>query len=111
MHTTLHSESSFDAPFEQNRSVGYSTLSQSWWLIGVFFLAQIPASFPMLGLKAAADAFNLPVINTIGQTLAYVISLAITIWYGLRKRGSRILSFAPAPVVAYLVVGIDRTDK
>lgn len=100
MNTTLPPQSSLTDSFQQNRSAGYPTITQSWWLIGVFFLAQIPASFPMLGLKAAADSFNLPVLNTIGQTLAYVVSLVITIWYALRKRGSRSLSFAAAPVAA-----------
>ena len=106
MNTTLPPESSLADPFQQNRTAGYPTISQSWWLIGVFFLAQIPASLPMLGLKAATDNFNLPVLNTIGQTLAYVVSLVITIWYAMRKRGSRALSFAIVPARAYPIAAV-----
>lgn len=106
MNTALSSESSPVEYGRQTRFAGYPTISQSWWLIGVFFLAQIPAAFPMLGLKAAADSFNLPILNTIGQTLAYVVSLVITIWYAMRKRGRRVLSFAVAPTMAYPVAAV-----
>ncbi|AUD02353.1 hypothetical protein CWM47_11270 [Spirosoma pollinicola] len=84
----------------------YPTLSQIWALLGVFFLSQLPAALPMVGFKAVAESYGLPFLDTIGQTLAYTISLVITIWYAFRKRGSRNLSFASVPVAAYLVAAV-----
>ncbi|UHG91202.1 CPBP family intramembrane glutamic endopeptidase [Spirosoma oryzicola] len=91
---------------EQPRPVGYPTLNQSWWLIGVFFLMQLPATLPALGLKFAADRFGLPVLNVIGETLAYVIAIGLTILYAFRKRGSRSLSWRSVPVAAYPVAAL-----
>ncbi|ADB41106.1 CPBP family intramembrane glutamic endopeptidase [Spirosoma linguale] len=84
----------------------YPTLTEIWILVGVFILAQVPAALPMIGLKAAADAFELPFLDTIGQTLAYALGMMLTIWYAFRKRGSRALSFASVPVSAYLVSAV-----
>ncbi|SOD88078.1 CPBP family intramembrane glutamic endopeptidase [Spirosoma fluviale] len=84
----------------------YPVLSQIWVLVGVFILAQIPAAIPMIGLKAAADSYGLPFLDTIGQTLAYALGMMLTIWYAFRQRGSRALSFASVPIPAYLVSAV-----
>ncbi|GAB2550317.1 lysostaphin resistance A-like protein [Spirosoma aerophilum] len=84
----------------------YPTLTQIWALIGIFLLAQIPAALPMVGLKAVADSYALPFLDTIGQTLAYSIGMGLTIWYAFRKRGSYSLSFASVPALAYLVSAV-----
>ncbi|WP_461151727.1 lysostaphin resistance A-like protein [Spirosoma pulveris] len=84
----------------------YPNLTQIWTLIGVFLLAQVPAALPMIGLQAAAEAYKLPFLDTIGQTLAYALGMGLTIWYAFRKRGSRELSFASVPVLAYLVSAV-----
>lgn len=87
----------------------YPTLTQIWGLMGIFFLSQIPAALPMVGLKAAADTYELPFLDTVGQTLAYTTSLVLTIWYAFRKRGNRDLSFASVPVLAYFVAAVGLT--
>jgi membrane protease YdiL (CAAX protease family) len=84
----------------------YPDLTQMWGLVGIFLLSQIPAALPMIGLKAAADSYNLPFLDTIGQALAYTTSMVLTIWYAFRKRGSRDLSFASVPIMAYVVAAL-----
>jgi membrane protease YdiL (CAAX protease family) len=87
----------------------YPVLSHIWGLVGIFILSQIPAALPMIGLKAAADSYGLPFLDTIGQTLAYSIGVGLTIWYAFRKRRSYSLSFASVPALAYLVSAVGLT--
>lgn len=106
MKTDTPTPSEIDQKITLQSQNAYPTRTQIWSLLGVFFLAQLPAALPMLGFRAAADSYDLPFLDTIGQTLAYTVSLLLTIWYAFRKRGSRDLSFASAPLVAYPVAAI-----
>lgn len=103
MDTTLSSELPASSSPDSVRPAGYPTLNQTWWLMGIFFLAQLPAALPAVGLQLAADHWAIPVLKPVGETLAYVIALGLTILYGFRQRGSRRLSWKAAPVAAYVV--------
>ena len=103
---STHPEMPATDPINSSRPIGYPTLNQAWWLMGVFFLAQLPAALPAAGLKIAADHWSLPILDFIGQTLAYVIAMWLTIRYAFKQRESRKLSFNAAPIVAYPVAAI-----
>ncbi|OIN57944.1 CPBP family intramembrane glutamic endopeptidase [Arsenicibacter rosenii] len=90
----------------QYRPAYYPTIKQAWWLMAVMMLMQIPAVIPSIGLKLAAEKLELPVLDMIGQTLAYVLAFGLTIWYAFGKRGSRTLSFATVPAIVYPVAAI-----
>lgn len=104
--TTVTSYPSENIQPDTGHKKAYPILTQIWALIGIFLLSQIPAALPMIGLKAAADSYGLPFLDTIGQSLAYIISMGLTIWYAFRKRGSRSLSFASVPLPVYLVSAV-----
>lgn len=90
----------------QETTAWYPTIKQAWWLMVVLMLMQVPASIPSIGLKIAAEKLAIPVLDMIGQTLAYVLAFGLTIWYAFRKRGSRTLSFATVPAIAYPVAAV-----
>ncbi len=90
----------------QSAIAHYPTIKQAWWLMVVMMLMQIPAVIPSIGLKLAADKLEMPVLDAIGQTLAYVLAFGLTIWYAFGKRGSRALYFATVPAVAYPVSAV-----
>ena len=91
---------------ENNHTASYPTLNQAWWLMGYFFLMQLPAALPAIGLKFFADQWGLPFLDLIGTTVAYVLAMWLTIRYGFKKRGSRNLSLGTSPILAYPVAAI-----
>lgn len=79
----------------------YPSLAQGWGLIGLLLLVGIPSAIPSL----LATEFA-PSLKPAADTLAYVLTFVLVIWYAFRQRRSSALSFAPVSAGVFPLVAL-----
>lgn len=104
MATSFIYNSEITAPNESAST--YPSLRQTWGLVGVFLLMQLPAALPTAGFAIAAQQLNMPILDTIGKNLAYVVAMGLTIGFAFYKRRSRQLAWATTPLPVYVIASL-----
>lgn len=79
----------------------YPSLLQGWGLVGMLLIFGIPAAIPSLLTTEFA-----PHWKAVGDSVAYALTFGLTIWYGLRRRRSSALAFAPIRAGAFPLIAL-----